>query len=847
MNRIHILVAGAFLALLVVSCSTKKDKFLNRNYHSVTAGYNLIFNGEESLKEGKEALIVDYVDDFWNILPVERINLPLAVEREIGYEDSPSLFSRAEEKAIIAIQKHSMFINGKERNPRIAEAYLLLGKARYYDSRFIPAIDAFNFILTKYPASTSINEANIWRGKTYVRLGNEEVAIDILKQTLKRKDLKKEVLAEASIMIGQAYIQMDSLPEALPYVEQAARSTSNNEKKGRYSFIEGQLYSRLQQPDSASMAFDRVIELHRRTLRNYYIHAHLEKINHSVYTTKEEKESLERLLLKLVEDRENRPYLDHINHSVAKFYLAEDSLGLAEEYFNKSIEEYKEDKKLQALNYNALAEIYFEKSLYKEAGAFYESALEFIEPKTLEYRRTQKKRDNLGDIIKYERVVQVTDSIIHLVNMSDTERLAYFTNYTDSLRQASLNDSISKIKHSQLASRGGTGLRRDADQSNASSFSFYDAGRAAQGRLDFEQVWGRRLLADYWRLSNKRSANYFDGESEDLTKGSLAIKDEERFDPQAYLEAIPSDKQAIDSITKQRDFAYYQLGLIYKEKFKDNALATSRLEQLLKNKPEERLVLPAKYHLYRIYEQEGNQLAMSGIRNEILSEYPDSRYAEIISNPASLNEEDANSPEYHYNLAFKQYKEGEYAQALEQTESLLDRFIGDEIVSKIELLKATIIGRIYGYTAYEEALNYVALNYPNTEEGKQAERIYSEDLPKLAFTGFIPDSTDTSRWKAVYPFSQIDKKAAEDLKALLNIKKAELGYSGLEVSVDYYNSETLFVVVHGLQSRAVAEGIIKELYDLNKEPIKQDSFEISSSNYSKILVHKNLDAYITKE
>jgi hypothetical protein len=52
----------------------------------------------------------------------------------------------------------------EERNFQIDEAYLLLGKARYYDQRFIPALDAFNYILYKYPSS-NIYEAKIWRGK----------------------------------------------------------------------------------------------------------------------------------------------------------------------------------------------------------------------------------------------------------------------------------------------------------------------------------------------------------------------------------------------------------------------------------------------------------------------------------------------------------------------------------------------------------------------------------------------------------------------------------------------------------------------------------------------------------
>jgi hypothetical protein len=48
----------------------------------------------------------------------------------------------------------------EERNFQIDEAYLLLGKARYYDQRFIPAL-AFNYILYKYPNSSNIYKAKI--------------------------------------------------------------------------------------------------------------------------------------------------------------------------------------------------------------------------------------------------------------------------------------------------------------------------------------------------------------------------------------------------------------------------------------------------------------------------------------------------------------------------------------------------------------------------------------------------------------------------------------------------------------------------------------------------------------
>lgn len=845
MKRIHLFLAGCALALLFVSCSTKKNKFLNKKFHAITAEYNAIFNGEEALKAGKESLIEGYVDDFWEILPVERINIPSLEEQEIGYSDdqNPTLFDRAEEKAIVAIQKHGMYINGRERNPKMAEAYLLLGKARYYDSRFIPAIDAFNFILTRYPSSKSINEANIWRAKTYVRLENEEIAIELLKRTLNDTDLNDYTKADASIMIAQAYIQMDSLPEALPYVQQAAAHTRDNEKKGRYRYIEGQLYNRLQKPDSANIAFDKVIDLHRRTLRDYYIHAHLEKINNISYTTEEEKKELKKLLTKLEEDRENRPYLDHVYYNIALFHHKEDSLKLAESYYNKSVGAYINDDKLQAINYHTLAEIHFDRALYREAGAYYDSTLAFMEPNTLIRRRTQKKRDNLEDVIKYEGIAQVTDSIIGLTNMSEAARLDYFTGYTDALREKAVADSIEQVKRERLLERGVAGSGGRGRQEQASSFYFYNPSQAAYGKQEFEQVWGRRTLEDNWRLSNKRGGSSGFEEENLFAAEGVAIVDDPRFNPQTYIDAIPTDKAVIDSIVGQRDFAYYQLGLIYKEKFKENLLAADRLEQLLENKPEERLVLPAQYHLYRIYEEEGNAAQMNRMRDKIVSEYPDSRYAEIITDPQSFFGEDDNSPEYHYNQTYALYESEQYQDALDNIENYLDRFTGDEIIPKFELLKATIIGKTKGYVAYEEALNFVALNYPNSPEGKQAERIHSQDLPKLAFTGFTSDS-ESSRWKLVYSLSHEEREDAEALKERLEDGLEELDYLSLKVSVDYYDADMLFVVVHGLRSRLGVKGLVERLEEDEETVIDRVGFEISSENYTKVLIHKNVEEYL---
>ncbi len=124
-----------FVVFLLSACSRKKSSFMSRNFHAVTAEFNAIYNGDVALAEGKQELALTFRDNFWEILPVERIELKK--ELTLPGQASNPKFNRAEEKAAKAIQKHSIYINGKEYNPQIDEAYMLLGKARYYDERFV--------------------------------------------------------------------------------------------------------------------------------------------------------------------------------------------------------------------------------------------------------------------------------------------------------------------------------------------------------------------------------------------------------------------------------------------------------------------------------------------------------------------------------------------------------------------------------------------------------------------------------------------------------------------------------------------------------------------------------------
>jgi tetratricopeptide (TPR) repeat protein len=854
--------------LLIISCSTKKDRFVNRTFHAKTAKYNILYNGDVALETGLKDLGTTYQDDFWDVLPVEYLQ---DSEEDMlpGEEKNPN-FERAEDKAIKAIQKHSMNIGGSEKNSQMDEAYILLGKARYYDNRFIPALEAFNYVLYKYPNSDKIYEAKVWREKINIRLDNDQVAADNLKRLLKDQKIEGQDLANASAMLAQAYMNLGVKDTALAVLKIAKEKTKINDQKARYTFITGQLYEDLKYPDSAAMAYNEVIEMKRKSPRKYTIQAHAKLAQQFDYEKGDTLVFLEKFN-KLLEDRENRPFLDVINHQIALFYDKQKNDKQAIKYYNKSLRKQTADKYLTASNYRNIAEINFYNAEYLKAGKYYDSTLTKLNDRTREYRAIAKKRLNLDDVIKYEAIVTANDSILYVVSLSEDERNAYYADYIEKLKEQDLikqkeMERLALIEENKANNAGGisggkgnnlsisgedinTASRSKfappsigGNDDQTSNFYFYSQTNLAFGKSEFRKKWGKRELKDNWRFS-KLSNNNSNSEEEE---NAIAEKEEEKvadnpaYKVEFYTSQLPSDQKVLDSLKIDRDFADYQLGSIYKEKFKEYQLAAAKFEKLLGNQPEERLILPSKYNLFKIYEIIGSPKA-NDMKQQIIAEYPDSRYAQIIQNPNQENE-DNQSPEAVYAKLYKEFEDGEIRESYVKVNEFIDLYTGDEIAPKFELLKAQITARLKGLEEYKKTLNFVALNYPNAKEGKEAESILSKNIPNLEKLEFKEETSGS--WKIVFPKDYMSTAEIEALYVKLDKFIKDRSDVLVKRSNDVYNEKTNFIVVHGLQSKESAQSTLFLLKDYKDYKVNDEAYIISSDNYMIVQIKKNWDKFI---
>lgn len=829
----------ALAALVFNACSTRKNAFVNREWHALNTKFNVLYNGNIAFEKGREELNANYKDNYWDLLPIER--LEVTDEVKLDSENNNPNFIIAEEKATKAIQKHSMVIKDRERNPQTDEAFLLLGKARYFDQRFIPAQEAFNYVLKNYIQSDKFNEARIWREKTNVRLENEELAIKNLKKLFKYDDLSDQEYADARAVMAQAYINLNAPDTAIQQLKRASVYTKKQEEKGRYYFIIGQLYNQLNKKDSANYAFDKIIDLNRKSPRVYFINAHLQKIMNTPVTA-DNKEEMFEYLTDLEENRENRPFLDKIYRQKAQFFLNQEQDSLALVYFDKSLRATTNDNKLNALNYENLGEYYFDKNKYKQAGAYFDSTLTNLVETSKKHRLIKKKLDNLEDVVKYEDIVQYTDSVVTLYNLPKEKQVAYFEKFIEE-KKAKEEAAAKKEKERQNAGIAAFANTK-AGKQNKGKFYFYNITSLGYGKTDFKTAWGTRKLEDNWRWSNKNvvlQTNDTDSGIAGAVTNTITEEGQE-YKVSYYMDKLPTNIAVIDSLKKERNFANYQLGLIYKEKFKENLLAAGKLESVLKSNPEERLILPSKYNLYKIYEESGSNLA-AAMKQDIIANHQGSRYAEVLLNPQAILEGGADTPNARYTKLYKMFQNQQYLEVITGAEENINRYTGDEIAPKFEMLKAMATGRIEGFEAFKEALNYVALNYPNNPEGKRAQEMIKYQIPQLEKSDFVDQSTNAKgTWKVVFPFSRNNDTAANELYKLLNKSVEDLKYKN-KVSKDIYNLEQQFVVVHGFASEEFALGYAELLKNNKDYKVGHQNFVILSNNYKVVQVHKKLNEY----
>jgi len=874
-------VAGA----LLLACNPNKDKWLNRNWHTMTGRFNVYFNGEIKFQESLEALEAGHQNDFSKVLDVFPYGDEAAAKGVAGQMDVVL------KKVSAAIQNH--YVGRYTDN-----SYLLMGKAHFFKRDYYAAMEAFQYVNSKYKDQGLRPISTCWIAKCYTgldKVGEAEAVMGLLlseeaaktkKKSLYRKvfpETPKDYTREIYATAADIAIKQEKYATAAEKLKIALEYTTRKKDKIRYTFILGQLYAGLDSVKLANQYFSKVLGMNAPY--DFEFNASLYLARAYDVNDKSSVKRVRRSLKRMLRDDKNDGYYDQIWFELGNLELKEKNIPAAIKAYQMAANQPSKNPNQKALAYLALGNIYLDLPDYKLAQAYYDSTATSISPTYKDYKKIIDKKTVLSDLISNLIVIEREDSLQAIAKLDQAQIEQKIDQWIAAAKaDSAFNAKRKKEKKEQDANKN---LNPQQNLANANTAGFGEQGQwyfynptiMASGAAEFfsQRKWGNRTNEDYWRIAAKEKEKKVEvdeatGEEIKDSSGTATGQTDEKKDdtPDKTIPPIGADRQAwIRDVPFSRDdmaksnaqlvSAFYTIGTIYDEKLSDAKEAIKDYELLLSRFPKNEYEPEVMYKLFKLYNAQKQTAKAEAIRSRLIAEYPNSTYALIVQNKAvSSAETDANKEVVmFYEQTYSLYTEGNYEEVKRRKAEAAKKFPGNSLQAKFDLLNAMAVGRTDSVEVFKKELNEIVMRYAKTDVAERAQGIL--DYLKKRAEATVPDSL-----KPKEPDFVIETPGP--FYVVIAIKDDKLDMNEIVGRITSYNEEfnefdnlrtNTMLSNEGYQVLMVRE--FKEIgpaityqtdfqaRDTMKKRLKYEGnfivFVISSANFKKMLKEQKIDSY----
>ncbi|MBO4602902.1 MAG: tetratricopeptide repeat protein [Salinivirgaceae bacterium] len=877
-------VSMAFAAMLLVCCSPTKNTPIHRGYHNLTSRYNVYFNGNEAYKSGMENIYSAHEENFALVLPVFVYSDKEAALTSYGD------MNRVIEKSEKCMRKHSItakpktkkgkkltdkqkaFQNKNEYVKWIDNAEILEGKAKTIKQDYFAAIEQFSHIVHQYDEQDTKTEAYIWLARCYTEMEKYPQADDFIStitgdmSKVSRKMMAPLAQTQADIMLRQG-----RYADAIPYVETAVKKIRRDKReKIRLMYILAQLYQINEDNRKASEWYQKVID--KNPDYQYVFNARINKA--SIFSSESGgSANLQRELTKMLKDDKNTDYLDQIYYALGNIAYNEMRDDDALWYFKQSIAASTVNDNQKSISYLAVADIYFDKPDYRNAQLYYDSAMVNLPHEYPDYQNIRRKAENLTDLVNCIETIQTQDSLQRLAKMSEAER----NKVIDRKIQEVLNEEQAEKNRENTAKNELAQAQQMSRQNTQTGgkWYFYNQSSLSLGQDEFRKKWGSRKLEDNWRRSNKTVTEWDDmsstaenNEAEDAKKG-LDNKSREY-----YLVDIPLTDSAYKVSQQKMEEAYFNLGVVYKDKFADYPLAIDAFTDYMKKYPRSEKEVSAMFNLYKTYLLQKDYANADVYKKLIIREYPETDYAKILNDPDYYKELEKaeNELNFMYQVTYRYFLNDECDNVNSTFRYVDSAYPDSRLMPKFALLNTLCMGKQTDSLTFESYLKTYIEKYPKSEEAgyardviaalnrkpheveeKTEEQILAEE--QLAAQAAY-DSLDVSLYnydasELHYYIVVIDKHKLEESRirfGFIDFNDEYFDFMNFDVTTAKLTEDYGIVRVDKFKNARMAQNYIESVIVAGEvfDGVISDSYKqyiISKSNYDKFLEDGNLDRY----
>ena len=788
------------------SCSTKKNTWTRRAYHNLTCHYNVFWNGLMSMQEGKQNQQDKVKDNYKTILRVYNYGTKA---------DAKSLFPKMDrtiEKSSIAIQKHSMYYGRKEQVKWVSESYLLMGIAHFYKQDYISARRVFDYVYKEYNYYPIQYEGLLWLAKTYIQMkrpAKAEATLNLLTSKTDDEDFPSKVYRELPLVQADLYLSQQNYTAAYPFLERALEISKDKYYINRVLFILGQINQKDGDFKRATYYYDKLIK--RNPPSELAFNARL-NMAESYDSESGNSKSITRLLMKMAKESKNEEFLDQIYYALADVAKKDHNDTLAIKYLRKSVAASTNNNFQKATSALEVANIYFDRTEYKMAGLYFDTAVSVLPTDFPNYEKIKEKAKILTSVVAKHQTIKEQDSLQHLAKMSDTDKYAVIDAVIEKYRiaeeerikreeeekeakEAERIASENRSNFGGMGGRGGPGGPPSLGGGNGKWY-FYNPTALSRGYSVFVQNWGKRKLEDNWRISDKRQMISPYGEAEEEVAADSVSSDTAQvagskvtpYDRDYYLAGLPKSEEDFKASDDTIIEAYYKLGSLYKESLHDTTNAISIYQQFIQRYTGNKYELKVWFALYQLYSQQHDTANVAKYKNLILSNYPDSNYAKVIIDPDYFVKQAEKKGQIVklYERTYKAFEREQYFRVLTNANKAIEEYSDNTIIiPRFMYLRAIALGKITTVDSMYTEMKALVTKFPQSEVTPMAKDILKTLRAEYGFDGG-DKSNDKEVKKKVYKYKIGDNTS---FLVILAVNGSKVKVNPLKIRLSDFNKK----------------------------------------------------------
>jgi tetratricopeptide (TPR) repeat protein len=677
---------------------------------NLTARYNYIYNSNVILTAHQLELTENYHDNYDQILPVylgpEVDNSTAGASLNLKPMDD--IIKKAQ--AIILEKSYSNYLD---------DAYILLGKANFFNGSYFNAVEYFDYTTKTYKKNTnSYLEALNWKARSLMQLKRISEANQVL-DTLEAlmPDIKsKKRLAAPLATLAQMCIYLKNNAAAISYLKDAVKNATQSQDRIRWTYILAQLYESQKNYKDASLSY-RKVERSNAPFEMYF-NANLNQIKLKTFLGDVRSNNKDELLA-LLKDDKNLDYNDQVYFQVAESHAAREEYEDAQKFYQLSIQKSTTNQYQKGLAYLRIADLNFKQFKdYLKAKSYYDSTVNTLPESYPGYDLILKKNQNLRYLTNRFEIIALEDTLQYISRQPEASRAGLIEELANPVTEtaASVNNNTSP----GFNYPGNYTANPTNKAQPQNSFYFSNPTAISIGFNDFKKKWGSRKLENNWRQSVRSSAQETTQDIANNTSGTPVtpdeatpvIKDKATLVKQ-YTDALPVTPDLLTQSNQKIIDAYYDIANFYLQELEDPAEAEEIYLILLKRFPQNNHLAAIYYSLFLI-NKGSNEVKSNEYKNKVLTEFPASLYAKTILDPSfSVKQSELETAvNKQYNETFEQYEKKEFGNVIRLVNENIRT--GQNLLSpQFAYLKAIAIGRTSHVDSLIVALDTIITQFPD--------------------------------------------------------------------------------------------------------------------------------------